>query len=88
MRLVWYRGLIEIEQLQDLRQLWAYEIPFSYLIALRLCRKVKVSLSRNVFLVSLILPKNERKQLDLMYHSCKIELFCSFVGELKIPMIF
>ena len=36
-------------------------------------------------MVSSILPKNERKQFDLRYHSSKFEFFRSFfLGELKI----
>ena len=43
MRAAWYSELREIGQVQDSRQLWAFEIPFSYLMALQLCREVKVS---------------------------------------------
>ena len=32
-----------------------------------------------------ILPKNERKQFNLIYHSSKVKFFHSFLGELKIP---
>ena len=36
-------------------------------------------------MVSSILPKNERKQFDLRYHSSKVEFFRWFLGELKVP---
>ena len=36
-------------------------------------------------LVSLILPNNERKQLELRYHSSEVEFFRCFLEELKIP---
>ena len=42
MTAAWFSGLHEIEQLQDSRQLWAFEIPFSYLMALKLCREAAV----------------------------------------------
>ena len=42
-------------------------------------------ISKCLFFVSSILPKNERKQFDLWYHSSKVELFVRFLGELKIP---
>ena len=38
-------------------------------------------ISTNVFLVSLILPKNERKQLKLRHHSSKVDFFVRFLGE-------
>ena len=31
----------------------------------------------------LILPKNERKQFDLRYHSSKVELFRSVFGRIE-----
>ena len=37
----------------------------------------------NVFLVSSILPKNERKQFDLRYHSSKVKFFCSLFGRIE-----
>ena len=48
-------------------------------------QKLKVSHFQNVFLVSSILPKNKRKELDLRYHSSEVEIFDWFLGELKIP---
>ena len=36
-------------------------------------------------MVSSIFTKNKRKQFDLRYHISKVELICSFLGELKIP---
>ena len=45
--------------------------------------ELKVSLFRNVFLVSSILPKNERKQFDLRYHNSKVEFFRSFFGRIE-----
>ena len=44
-----------------------------------LSEQLKVSKSRKQFMVSSILPKNERKQFDLRYHSSKVELF-RFLG--------
>ena len=41
---------------------------------------LKVSLFRNIFLVSLISSKNEQKQVDLRFHSSKVEFICSFLG--------
>ena len=35
------------------------------------------------FLVSSIIPKIERKQFDLRYHSSKVEFFCSFFGRIE-----
>ena len=35
--------------------------------------------------VSSSFPKNEWKQFDLRYHSCKVDFFVHFLGELKIP---
>ena len=44
----------------------------------------KGQLFRNVFLVSSILPKNERKQFDLRYHSSSwVNFFRSFFGRPK-----
>ena len=34
-------------------------------------------------LVSSISPKNERKQVNLRYHSNKVEFFCSFFGRIE-----
>ena len=48
-----------------------------------ICRQVKVSQFRNVFLVSSNLPKNERKQFDLRHHNIKVEYFCSFFGIIE-----
>ena len=47
--------------------------------------KIKVSKSRKQFMVSSILPKNERKQFDLRYHSSKVEFFVPFLEELRRP---
>ena len=41
---------------------------------------LKVSYSRNVFLGRRCPPKYERKQVDLRYHSSKVEFVCSFFG--------
>ena len=64
--------------------LWSYRVIAN---SKRKCRTshVKVSYFRNTFLVSSIIPKNEQKQFNLRYHSNKVDFFCSFLGELKIP---
>ena len=48
-----------------------------------ICRQLKVSQFRNVFLVSSILPKNELKQFGLRYHSSKVEFFRLFFGRIE-----
>ena len=46
---------------------------------------LKVNQFRNVFLVSSILPKNERNLFDLRYHNSVVEFFRSFfLKELRI----
>ena len=50
--------------------------------SIQLCKDIKVSQFRNVFLVSSIFQKkNEQKQFDLRYHS---NFSGRFLGELKI----
>ena len=52
--------------------------------------KLKFSKFWNVFLVSSILPKNERKQLNLKYHSMivgKLKFFVRFLGEFGEPLV-
>ena len=44
---------------------------------------LKVSNFRNVFLVSSILPKNERKQFDLRYNSRKVQYFRSYQKDIS-----
>ena len=66
-----------------------FKYKYTYLISF--CRKesvwsrqnhrLKVRLFQNVFLVSSISSKNERKQVDLRFHISKVEFVCSFFGE-------
>ena len=39
------------------------------------------SISKCLFWCLQFLPKNERKQVDLMYHSSKVEFVCLFFGR-------
>ena len=68
----------------SVRNLELLPFPFHIINQLRnQFHTVKVSKFGNVFFVSSILPKNERKQFDLWYHSTRVEFFCSFFGRIE-----
>ena len=60
---------LQIYQTQKTTKLMYRSINFST------CFTLKVSKSRKQFMVSWILPKNERKQFDLRYHSSAFEIY-------------
>ena len=43
--------------------------------------KLKVRQTRNNFFKPTFLPKNERKQVNMKFHSSKVEFLCSFLGR-------
>ena len=67
MRAAWYSEFHEIEQVQDSRKLWAFEIPFSYLMALQLCREVAIEKT--------ICAWHQNKTLEICHKSQHFFLF-------------
>ena len=67
MRAAWYSEFHEIEQVQDSRKLWAFEIPFSYLMALQLCREVAIKKT--------ICAWHQNKTLEICHKSQHFFLF-------------
>ena len=56
-------------------------VPTILVFSMYNCTYLKVSKFRNVFWCLQFLPKNERKHVDLRFHSSKVEFICSFFGR-------
>ena len=66
----------KVQILWEDHKIWKIRSPFYKLIKGQL-------ISKCLFLVSSILPKNDRKQFDLRYNSSKVEFFHSFFGSIE-----